>query len=103
MVGQICNGNIIGDEVDRLVGWCTDNNLTLNVKKTKEIIVDSRRPNEDPPIMTEDLKWDANTKPKAHQHLYFLRTLKKTICLLSLLCPVHFNILYHNMVRQLHR
>lgn len=31
-----------------LVGWCTDNNLTLNVKKTKEIIVDFRRPNEDP-------------------------------------------------------
>ncbi|XP_070182906.1 uncharacterized protein [Littorina saxatilis] len=30
-------------EVDRLVAWCSDNNLELNVSKTKELIVDFRR------------------------------------------------------------
>ncbi len=27
-------------EVSRLAGWCSDNNLSLNVEKTKEIVVD---------------------------------------------------------------
>ncbi|PIK45610.1 hypothetical protein BSL78_17515 [Apostichopus japonicus] len=31
------------DEVNLLVNWCHDNNLTLNVDKTKELIVDFRR------------------------------------------------------------
>ena len=31
------------DEVNHLVEWCHVNNLELNVKKTKEIIVDFRR------------------------------------------------------------
>ncbi len=30
-------------EVSRLAGWCRVNNLSLNVEKTKEIVVDSRR------------------------------------------------------------
>ncbi len=30
-------------EVSRLAGWCRDNNLSLNVEKTKEIVVDFRR------------------------------------------------------------
>ncbi len=30
-------------EVSRLAGWCSDNNLSLNVEKTKEIVVDFRR------------------------------------------------------------
>ncbi len=30
-------------EVDRLAAWCTDNNLLLNTKKTKELIVDLRK------------------------------------------------------------
>ena len=29
-------------EVERLVGWCSDNNLELNVSKTKEMIIDFR-------------------------------------------------------------
>ena len=29
--------------VDKLVGWCNDNHLLLNVSKTKEIVVDFRR------------------------------------------------------------
>ena len=31
------------DEVQRMVGWYADNNLELNVSKTKEMIVDFRR------------------------------------------------------------
>ena len=31
------------DEVQRIVGWCADNNLELNVSKIKEMIVDFRR------------------------------------------------------------
>ncbi len=30
-------------EVSRLAGWCSDKNLSLNVEKTKEIVVDFRR------------------------------------------------------------
>lgn len=30
-------------EIGNRVGWCRDNNLELNVDKTKEIIVDFRR------------------------------------------------------------
>ena len=30
-------------EVDTLTTWCQDNNLTLNISKTKEMIVDFRR------------------------------------------------------------
>ena len=29
--------------VEKLVGWCNDNHLLLNVSKTKEIVVDFRR------------------------------------------------------------
>ena len=31
------------NEVERLAGWCTDNNLALNTSKTEELIVDLRR------------------------------------------------------------
>ena len=31
------------EEVQRMVGWCADNNLKLNVSKTKEMIVDFRK------------------------------------------------------------
>ena len=30
-------------QVDELVMWCSENNLELNVSKTKEIVVDFRR------------------------------------------------------------
>ena len=102
MVGQITNGNesAYRDEVDRLTGWCKQNNLTLNVKKTKEIIVDFRRQKANPQpliingeevertscfkflgvMLSEDLKWEMNTiatVKKSQQWLYFLRTLKR--------------------------
>ncbi|KAK3533172.1 hypothetical protein QTP70_012425 [Hemibagrus guttatus] len=31
------------EEVQRLTAWCKDNNLSLNVEKTKEMVVDFRR------------------------------------------------------------
>merc|ERR1712082_280173 len=31
------------DEVSQLTTWCGDNNLILNVEKTKEVVVDFRR------------------------------------------------------------
>jgi len=31
------------EEVQHLVAWCADNNLALNTKKTKELIVDFRK------------------------------------------------------------
>ncbi len=45
MVGLISNRDETNyrREVSRLAGWCRDNNLSLNVEKTKEIVVDFRR------------------------------------------------------------
>ncbi|XP_071831966.1 uncharacterized protein [Apostichopus japonicus] len=45
VTGLIINEDESGylDEVDLLAKWCTNNNLILNVNKTKELIVDSRR------------------------------------------------------------
>ncbi len=42
VVGLISNRDEINyrSEVSRLAGWCSDNNLSLNVEKTKEIVVD---------------------------------------------------------------
>ena len=40
VVGLISKGDksAYSEEVQRLMGWCTDNNLTLNIKKTKDLI-----------------------------------------------------------------
>ncbi|KAL0150730.1 hypothetical protein M9458_053953, partial [Cirrhinus mrigala] len=45
MVGLISNNDEANyrSEVSRLARWCSDNNLSLNVEKTKEIVVDFRR------------------------------------------------------------
>ncbi|KAK3540282.1 hypothetical protein QTP70_029611, partial [Hemibagrus guttatus] len=88
------------NEVSRLVQWYNNNNLFLNVGKTKEIVIDfSRGPPQHPPLtingaavdrvnstkflgttITKELKWEQNigslTK-KAQQRMYFLRQLKK--------------------------
>ena len=84
------------DKVERMVGWCADNNLKLNVSKTKEMIVDFRRKKtlirplslngvEVEQVesfrflgttISSDLSWDKNTlciTKKAQQRLYFLR------------------------------
>ncbi len=87
-------------EVSTLAKWCQENHLSLNIDKTKELVVDFRRQNrEHTPItinktpvervnsfkflgvhITEDLTWSAHTDAvlrKTHQHLFFLRRLRK--------------------------
>ena len=45
VVGLITNSDETAyrEEVKNLVVWCQDNNLSLNVSKTKELIVDCRK------------------------------------------------------------
>jgi hypothetical protein len=45
VVGLITNNEETAykDEVKALVEWCQENNLSINVNKTKELIVDFRR------------------------------------------------------------
>lgn len=87
-------------EVASLEVWCRENNLHLNINKTKEMIVDPRKRRvQHTPIyigetevervttfkflgiyISEDLTWSQNTTQlikKAHTRLYFLRKLKK--------------------------
>ncbi len=88
-------------EVERLTSWCQDNCLSLNVSKTKELIVDFRKRQQQPytPLMisgtpvervssfkylgvniSEDLTWTAHIQTqvkKARQRLYHLRQLRK--------------------------
>ncbi|XP_051521146.1 sialidase-4 isoform X1 [Myxocyprinus asiaticus] len=86
--------------VHTLTCWCQEHNLSLNVSKTKEVVVDFRRKDrEHSPItingapvervssfkflsvhITEELTWSVHTEAvvkKAHQHLFFLRWLRK--------------------------
>ncbi len=89
------------DEVERLTSWCQDNCLSLNVSKTKELIVDFRKRHMLPytPLMisgtpvervssfkylgvnlSEDLTWTTHIQTqvkKARQRLYHLRQLRK--------------------------
>ncbi len=78
--------------------WCIENNLALNITKTKELIIDCRRKKTDIQSLfingdcvertsnfrflgihlNDDLTWSTNTTAtieKAHQRLYFLRIL----------------------------
>lgn len=82
-------------KVSWLLMWCNDNNLSLNVKKTKEIIVNFWRAHTQHPPLTincafstkfmgvhlnEDLSWTRNTSAlakKAQKCLYFLDKLRK--------------------------
>ncbi|KAK3562861.1 hypothetical protein QTP86_010779 [Hemibagrus guttatus] len=102
LIGLISDGNesAYRGEIDRLVSWCSTNNLELNSLKTVEMTVDFRKdPAPRPPVIlcdspvssaesfcflgttiTKELKWAQNicslTK-KAQQRMYFLRQLKK--------------------------
>lgn len=87
-------------EVRDLVDWCGENNLCLNVGKTKELVVDFRRRSHSPsPLLingapveivqttkylglhiSSDFRWTINTSfiiRKANQRMYFLRKLKQ--------------------------
>ncbi len=87
------------DEVERLTSWCQDNGLSLNMSKTKKLIVDFRKRQQRPytPLMisgtpvervssfkylgvntSEDLTTHIQTQvKKARKRLYHLRQLRK--------------------------
>ncbi len=103
VVGLISNNDETHyrEELAQLAEWCGTNNLSLNVGKTKEVVLDFRRRNsvDHPPLtidsstvervsstkflgvhITEDLTWTTNTmslSKKAQQRLHFLRRLKR--------------------------
>lgn len=104
VVGLISSNNEMAylEEVERLSSWCKDNNLDLNVTKTKEVVVDFRRGRqkiEYAPLkiygnpvervssyrylgvlISEDLTWTTHTSTlvkKARQRLFHLRRLRK--------------------------
>lgn len=87
-------------EVRDLSRWCSDNNLSLNILKTKELILDFRKHRQDyTPLLingdrveivttfrflgtyiSADHSWTYNIRAlvkKAQQRLYFLRVLRK--------------------------
>ncbi len=98
VLGLISNKNetLYLDEVERVTSWCQDNCLSLNVSKTKELIVDFRKRQQRPytPLMisgtpvervssfkylgvniSEDLTWTTHIQTqvkKARQRLYHL-------------------------------
>ncbi len=101
VVGLISNNNETHyrEEVAQLAEWCGANNLSFNVEKTKEVVMDFMRNSVDhPPLtidsstvervcstkflgvhITEDLTWTTNIKSisKAQQRLHFLHRLKR--------------------------
>ncbi len=102
VVGLISNNDETHyrEEVAQLVEWFGANNLSLNVSKTKEVVMDFRMNSVDhPPLtidsstvervsstkflgmyITEDLTWTTNTtslSKKVQQRLHFLRRLKR--------------------------
>ena len=118
VVGLITNNNKTAyrEEVRALGVWCQEINLSLNVNKTKELMVDFRKQQrEHAPIhidgaavekvesfkfhcvhITDDLKWSIHTDSvvkNARQLLFNLRRLKKC----GLVPENHHNLLQlHN-------
>ncbi|KAL0174662.1 hypothetical protein M9458_030630, partial [Cirrhinus mrigala] len=76
VVGLISNNDETHyrEEVAQLVEWCGANNLSLNVSKTKEVVMDFRRNSVDHPPLTID---SSAVERKAQQRLHFLRRLKR--------------------------
>ncbi len=102
VVGLITRGDesAYREEIKKLIEWCTENNLALNIKKTKEVIIDFRRKQDvHSPLyineetvervssfkflgthISEELTWTINIMAlvkKAQKRLYFLRMLRK--------------------------
>ncbi|XP_053722811.1 uncharacterized protein LOC128759684 [Synchiropus splendidus] len=134
IIGLISDGDesAYRREVERLVSWCSHNNLELNAQKTVEMVMDFRRVTVSlSPLMlaglaipivdsfcflgttiTEDLKWEPTIRSlirKAQQRMFFLRQAKKTTTadevaggVLHGHHPVHAHLLYHRLVQQRH-
>ncbi|KAK1806971.1 hypothetical protein P4O66_005464, partial [Electrophorus voltai] len=65
------------EEIKHLENWCQQNNLLLNISKTRELIVDCSKKQER--HYQPDLSWSHHTNSlakKARQHLYHLRRLR---------------------------
>lgn len=101
IIGKILNDDCRNYEtqVQKFVEWCSENYLILNVKKTKEMIIDFRRKPTNVPdainidgepvervkeykylgiVIDDELKGNANTNlviKKCNQRLYFIRIL----------------------------
>ncbi|KAK3564738.1 hypothetical protein QTP86_024866 [Hemibagrus guttatus] len=103
MVGLISKNDesVYREEKQCLTAWCKANNQSLNVNKTKEMVVDFRRAQSDHSLLfidrspveivkstkflgvhlVENFTWSLNTSSiskKAQHCLYFLRRLRKT-------------------------
>ncbi len=117
-------------EVSTLTKWCQENHLSLNIDKTKQLVVDFRRQSrEHTPItidktpvervnsfkflgvhITEDLTWSTHTDAvlkSSHQCLFFLRRLRKFGMSPSILrsfytCGEHPDRLHHRLVWKQH-
>jgi hypothetical protein len=104
VVGLITDNDetVYREEVRELAVWCQDNNLSLNVSKTKDLIVDYRKKRaEQAPIningavveqvksfkflgvhITKKLSWSKHTNTvmkRARQKLFPLRRLKRFV------------------------
>ncbi len=105
VVGLISNRDETNykSEVSRLAGWCSDNNLSPNVEKTKEIVVDFRRVHSQHAPLTINgatVERVSSTKflgvhitaalaKKAQQRLYFLRKLRRARAPASIMCTFY--------------
>ncbi|KAI3374622.1 hypothetical protein L3Q82_021198, partial [Scortum barcoo] len=81
VVGRIANNDESDyrQEVEHLEGWCRQNNLCINVKKTKEMIRGLQKGQTPPlsPVHRRDCG-GSGLQLQAHQHyLYFLRRLRR--------------------------
>ncbi|KAK3557583.1 hypothetical protein QTP70_030513, partial [Hemibagrus guttatus] len=124
LIGLISDGDesAYRGEMDRLVSWCSMNNLELNSLKTVEMIVDFRKdPAPLPPVIlcdspvtsvesfrflgtsiTKELKWEQNIRSltkKAQQRMYFLRQLKKFLLPVKMLVNFHIAIIESGLLQ----
>ncbi|KAK3553712.1 hypothetical protein QTP70_007504 [Hemibagrus guttatus] len=104
VVGLISKNNesAYREEMQQLIAWCKDNNLSLNIDKTKEMVVDFRRAQSSHSLLVingssveiikstkffgvhlaENFTWSLNTTSitkKTQQRLCFLWRLRKPI------------------------
>ncbi len=102
ITGRISNSDETSywEDVHHLAEWCTENNLLLNLSKTKELIIDleKRRQRNIPLSTSVELRWSkcfrflgisiiknhvmsshiSTLVKKAQKRLYFLRKLKRS-------------------------